>query len=214
MKLVYQFTLDTFKEFERALKKEGRSFCVRYAQEELKVLSQAYLQEAKWFHKKYIPNYDEYFPNAIVSSGCTFVTLGSYLGMGDIAEKEAFESIKTNPKAMRVVCVIGRLMNDMVDHKFDKDRDYVATAVKSYLKQYDVLEEVAYKELDKQIENAWMDINEEILGPTIVPMPLLARILNLCRAMDVIYKESNSYSIVNEAYKENIRAVLINPIQM
>ncbi|GAB4843516.1 hypothetical protein Ancab_013478 [Ancistrocladus abbreviatus] len=134
--------------------------------------------------------------------------------MGGITEKEAFESIKTNPKAMRVACVIGRVMNDKVDHKFDKERDYVATVLKSYLKQYDVLKEVAYKELYKQIENVWMDINEEILRPTIVPMPLLAHILNLCHAMNVIYKDSNGYTIIDEANKENIRAMLINPIQM
>ncbi|GAB4843514.1 hypothetical protein Ancab_013476 [Ancistrocladus abbreviatus] len=134
--------------------------------------------------------------------------------MGDTTKQEAFESIKTNPKAMRVACVIGRLMNDMVDHKFDIERNYVATVVKSYLKQYDVLEEVAYKELHKQIENVRMDINEEILGPTIVPMPLLACILNFFRAMDVIYKNSNGYTIIDEANKENIRAMLVNPIQM
>ncbi|GAB4843508.1 hypothetical protein Ancab_013470 [Ancistrocladus abbreviatus] len=214
MKLAYQFILDTFKEFERDLEKEGRSFCVRYAQEELKALSRAYLQEAKWFHKKYIPNYDEYFANAIVSSACTFVRVGSYLGMEEIAKREAFESIKTNPKATRAAGIIGRLMDDIGDHKFDKDRDYIVTAVKCYLKQYDVFEKVVHKELQRQIENAWMDLNEEILGPTIVPRPLLARSLNFCRAMDVIYKDLDGYTIVDEANKENIRAMLINPIQM
>ncbi|GAB4843517.1 hypothetical protein Ancab_013479, partial [Ancistrocladus abbreviatus] len=135
------------------------------------------MSEAKWVNKKYVPNYDEYLANAMVSSACTLVMVGSYLGMGEITEKEAFESVKTNPKATRAAGIIVKLMNDIGDHK------------------YDVSKEVVHDEFHKQIENAWMDLNEEILGSIIVPMPLLDCILNYCRAMDFICKDLNGYAI-------------------
>ncbi|RVW33197.1 Valencene synthase [Vitis vinifera] len=70
----------------------------------------------------------------------------------------------------------------------------------------------AYSEFRKQIENAWMDISQECLKPTAVPMPLLARVLNLTRAADVIYKEQDSYTHVGKVMKNNIAAFFINPI--
>jgi hypothetical protein len=42
------------------------------------------------------------------------------------------------------------------------------------MKQYGVsVEEEVYKLFRKEIANAWKDINQELLKPTAVPMPLL-----------------------------------------
>ena len=96
--------------------------------------------------------------------------------------------------------------------QFEQKRGHVASAVECYMKQYGVSEEQAYSEFQKQIENAWLDINQECLKPTAVAMPLLARVLNLTRAADVIYKEQDSYTHVGKVMKNNIAAFFINPI--
>ena len=57
-----------------------------------------------------------------------------------------------------------------------------------------------------------MDINQECLKPTAVPMPLLTRVLNLSRVMDVIYKEGDGYTHVGKVMEDNIGSVLIDPI--
>ena len=49
------------------------------------------------------------------------------------------------------------------------------------MKQYSVSEQLAYHELNKQVEKAWKDINQEFLRPTAIPMPLLTRVLNFAR---------------------------------
>ena len=41
----------------------------------------------------------------------------SFLGMGDIITKEAFDWIFNNPKIIAASSVIGRLMDDMKSHK-------------------------------------------------------------------------------------------------
>ena len=47
---------------------------------------------------------------------------------------------------------------------------------------------------------------------SIVPMPLLMRVLNLTQVVDVIYKEGYSYTHVGKEMKDNVASVLIDPI--
>jgi len=81
--------------------------------------TKAWFQEAKWCHEKYIPTYDEYLKIALESMGHVVGTVGSYLGMGKTATKEAFEWISQNPmpKPVKASAVIFRLMNDVGGHK-------------------------------------------------------------------------------------------------
>lgn len=79
--------------------------------------SQAYLQEARWRHEKYVPTYDEYMKNAIFSSGSLFVTVTTYLCMGNIPNKDSFEWLHHNSRAPRASSVLTRLANDISGHK-------------------------------------------------------------------------------------------------
>ncbi|KAL6311283.1 hypothetical protein AAG906_013254 [Vitis piasezkii] len=54
-------------------------------------------------------------------------------------------------------------------------RGHVASGIECYMKQYGASEEEVYDEFQKQVVDAWRDINEEFLRPTVVPMPLLMR---------------------------------------
>ena len=76
------------------------------------------------------------------------------------------------------------------------------------MKQHGVSEQVAYDELNKQVVDAWKDINEECIRPTAFPMPLLTRVLNLTRVIDVVYKERDGYTFVGEEMKDNVASVL------
>ncbi|GAY33533.1 hypothetical protein CUMW_284210 [Citrus unshiu] len=102
-------------------------------------------------------------------------------------------------------------MNDIMSHKFEQSRGHVASSVECYIKQYEATEEEAYNELRKQVSNAWKDINEDCLRPTVVPMPLLMRILNLTRDADVTYKYDDGYTFA-EVLKDFIASLFINPV--
>jgi (-)-germacrene D synthase len=80
------------------------------------------------------------------------------------------------------------------------------------MKQHGVSEQVVHDELKMQVDDAWKDINEECMRPTVVPMPLLMRVLNLARVIDVIYKESDGYTHVGKEMKDNIASVLIDAV--
>jgi hypothetical protein len=73
-------------------------------------------------------------------------------------------------------------------------------------------EEEATNELCKQVRDAWKDINEGCLYPTTVPMPLLTRILNLARVMDVVYKDEDGYTNAGIVLKDFVASMLIDPV--
>ncbi|KAJ9671856.1 hypothetical protein PVL29_025515 [Vitis rotundifolia] len=140
--------------------------------------------------------------NALVSCGYSMLTTTSFVGMGDIATKEAASSI---------IC---RLMDDIVSHEFEQKRGHVASAVECYMKQHGVCQQEAYDELNKQIVNAWKDINKECVKPTQVSMPLLTRVLNFTRVMDILYKDERSVHTSGKLMKDLITSILIDPVPM
>ncbi|KAJ9676254.1 hypothetical protein PVL29_024989 [Vitis rotundifolia] len=212
MKHCYVALLDVYKEIEEEMEKERYQYRVHYAIEAMKNQVRAYFAEAKWFHEQHIPTMEEYMRVALLSSGYSLLATSSFIGMGEIVSKEAFDWVISDPKIIRASTVIARFMDDMTSHKFEQERGHVASGIECYMKQCGVSEEQAHKEFHNQIVNAWMDINQECLKPTAVPMPLLTRVLNLSRVMDVIYKEGDGYTHVGKVMKDNIGSVLIDPI--
>ncbi|KAL6311315.1 hypothetical protein AAG906_025533 [Vitis piasezkii] len=217
MKHCYVALLDVYKEIEEEMEKKGNQYRVQYAIEAVghsaltlfyENLVRAYFHEAKWFHEGRIPTMEEYMRIALVTSGYYMLTTMSFIGMGEIVTKEAFDWVISDPKIITASAVICRLMDDISSHK----RGHMASGIECYMKQYGVSEDQVYSEFYKQVENAWLDINQECLKPTAVPMPLLTRVVNLSRVMDVIYKEEDGYTHVGKVMKNNIGSVLIDPI--
>ena len=73
-------------------------------------------------------------------------------------------------------------------------------------------EEEAINEFCKQVTDAWKDINKECLYPTTVPMPILMRILNLARVIDVVYKDEDGYTHAEIVLKDFVTSLLIDPV--
>ncbi|KAG6689506.1 hypothetical protein I3842_11G178800 [Carya illinoinensis] len=213
MQICYGALLDIFEEIEQELAKQGRPYLVIYAKKAMKILVRAYFNEAKSFNMKQIPTMEEYMEVAIPSSGYPMLIAVSFVFMGEIVTKEAFEWIFSNPKVITASAVIARLMDDSGSHKFEQERGHAASAVECYMNQYGVSEtQLAYEELNRQVSNAWKDINEEFTRTNAMPMPLLMCVLNLSRAIDVIYKNGDGYTRVGKEMSENVAAALIHPV--
>ncbi|XP_022734497.1 probable terpene synthase 2 [Durio zibethinus] len=212
MKLFYSELLNVYKEMEDLMMKQGKLYRVQLAKEAMKEQCQAYYVEAKWLHENYTPTVEEYMSIALVSCAYKMLTIASFVGMEDTITKDTFIWAFNDPKILRASTIICRLMDDIASHKFEQERGHIPSAVECYMKQYGVSEQVAYNELNKQIEDAWKDINEEFLKPTAVPVAAFNRILNFTRVIDLIYKDEDAYTLVGEAVKTSINSLLIDPI--
>ncbi|KAG2682103.1 hypothetical protein I3760_11G175400 [Carya illinoinensis] len=192
MKMSYQALLDVYTEMEQNLG-EGKSYRVQYAIE-----------------YKYIPTMDEYMPLALVISAYAMLPTTSLVGMGELVTKDSFEWLFSDPRMVTVLAVVCRLMDDIVSHKFEQKRGHVASAVECYMTQHGVIEEEAVHELRKQLTNAWKDINKVCLYPTKVPMPILMRVLNLARVIDVMYKDEDGYTHARIVLKDFVASSMVD----
>ncbi|KAG6745718.1 hypothetical protein POTOM_050221 [Populus tomentosa] len=200
-------------EIEEKVAKEGWSYRVHFGKEAMKVQVRAYFNEAKWFHENHIPTMEEYMQVALETTGYSMLATVSFIGMaGDMVTEQAFDWVFNRPKIVRASERICRLVDDVRSHKFEQKRGHAASGVECYIRQYGLSEQEVYKEFHMQVVNAWKDINEECLKPTAVPMPLLERILNLSRVIDVIYKEEDEYTHVGEVMKNNIASLLVDSV--
>ncbi|KAF7142070.1 hypothetical protein RHSIM_Rhsim06G0189800 [Rhododendron simsii] len=117
MKHFYQKILDTYNVFEAEMAKQGRLYRVEYAKSVFKDMARAYLAEAKWYHDGYVPTMEEYMPVAQASSGVRSLVTVSFVGMGELATKSAFDWIRSDPLISQATEVIGRLMDDVAGHE-------------------------------------------------------------------------------------------------
>ncbi|KAL0001134.1 hypothetical protein SO802_014915 [Lithocarpus litseifolius] len=205
MKLCYKAHLDVYEEIEDEMSKEGKSYL-------MKKLVQAYFVEAKWFNEGYIPTMDEYMSNALKSSGYPTVITISFVGMGDIVTQEAFQWVSQEPKIVKAASTISRLMDDIVSQEFEQKREHFVSSIDCYMKQHGVSKEEVHNEFQKQIQNAWKDINQGCLRPTQVPMLLLTRVLNFSQVMDLLYKDEDAYTHIGEVLLQGVSSLLVDSV--
>ncbi|XP_060183183.1 (-)-germacrene D synthase-like [Lycium barbarum] len=179
---------------EELLAKENKSYRILYAKAELKKVVKAYYQEFKWYHAGYVPTFEEYLKVALVTSCHMMLSTTSLVGMGELVTKENFEWVTSEPSM------------------FEQERGHVASAVESYTKEFGCSNQEAYVNLEKLVANAWKDINENCLYPMPAPTPILVRVLNLTRAINLLYKDEDIYTNSKTKLKDIIHKVLVQPL--
>ncbi|XP_062005502.1 (-)-alpha-pinene synthase-like [Rosa rugosa] len=214
MKIFYRTLFNFCNEIEVAMVTQGTSYRVHYAKEVIKAQARLYFAEAQWLHENYIPSMDEYMQVSVRSVGNTLLSTISLVGMGDIVTKEAFEWLANDPKILRASNIIFRLMDDLVSSKFEKEREHISSSIDCYMKQHGVSEKETVVVFNKKVADSWKDINEEFLRPTDVPMPVLTRILNLTRVVDLLYKGEDEYTRVGKVMKDGVASLLIDPVPL
>ncbi|CAL1391957.1 unnamed protein product [Linum trigynum] len=213
-KFWFNTLLDLFADIEAHVSKEGRSFCMVYARRGVKELVRTYIKEARWYNKGYIPKMEEYVPNGYVSVGYPLGMTILCCGMGEAASEEVFQWLFNQPNPNIVVAgsSIVRLMDDIVSHEFEQERGHVASSVECYMKQHGVSKQEAYVELNNLVEILWKDVNEDLLRPLKVSLPILTAIVNLVRVMDLLYKDEDTYTNAKTFMKEVITGTLVEPV--
>ncbi|KAK8527240.1 hypothetical protein V6N12_054462 [Hibiscus sabdariffa] len=217
MKLFYKTLLNVYREMEEVMTEQGQSYRVRYAINKLKELSESYFAEVKWYRENCVPTMEEYMRVAIISCGGSLLSFTSLVGMGDELTPEIFNWAFNNPKIIVASTIHSRLFDDIITHKFEQERGHCVSAVECYMREHRVLEEEACNELKKQMDNAWKDINHEMIFSETsknVPMSVLTRVLNLTRGTEFMYKVGDGYTHVEKTTKEGINSLLIDSISV
>jgi len=73
--------------------------------------------EAQWADEGYVPTFDEYVRNGLATSTYAVITAASFVEMDEVAGREEYEWLNSNPKIIKAGKMIGRLMNDIAGHE-------------------------------------------------------------------------------------------------
>ncbi|KAF8032174.1 hypothetical protein BT93_D1184 [Corymbia citriodora subsp. variegata] len=212
MQAHYKELLDLYDEIGNELAMKGRSYRLAYAKGAMKKQARGFFHEAKWFHTGYTPTLEEYMPLALLTTCYEALSITALVGMGDVVTRDAFEWLLGDCKILRASQIICRFMDDISSHQFEQKRGHIASSVELLMKEKGISEKEANEELQKRVVDAWKDINEEFLRPTEVPMPILMRILNLSRVIDVLYTNGDHYTHSKTKVKEHITSLFVSPL--
>ncbi|KAG5601083.1 hypothetical protein H5410_032453 [Solanum commersonii] len=168
--------------------------------EQMKKLVRAYFKEAQWLNDaNYIPKYEEHMENSLVSAPYMMASTTSLIGMEEFISKQTFEWLMNEPLIVRASSLISRAMDDIVGHdvsttRNEQERGHVASIIECYMKEYGASKQETYIKFQKEVTNAWKDINKELFRPTEVSMFVLERVLNFARVIETLYKEEDGYT--------------------
>ncbi|XP_057799416.1 vetispiradiene synthase 2-like [Salvia miltiorrhiza] len=210
MKIIYRALLELYDQYEQELRLQGRSFAVNYAKATMQEIVRSYNIEAKWFIKGYMPPFSEYMANGFITSTYYLLAATSFLGVAS-ATSHAFDWLVNEPRIQVANVTICRVIDDVATYEIEKKRGQSVTGIECYMKEHGVCEEEAMQEFKKMAEEAWKDINGEIVKEKSVSMEILKRIVNLSRLIDVVYKHNqDGYTHPEKVLKPLITALLVD----
>nr|QEY10188.1 terpene synthase 4 [Scutellaria barbata] len=213
MQIIYKALMEIFEEVKEEMIRQGTSYRINYGIEAMKVMARDYFYEAKnWREAKYKPKMEEYMQVATSSTAYTSLMIISFLGMPNFVKKQHFDWVLSKPHIVRATLIICRLTDDIVGHEFERQREHIPSSIECYMDEHKVSKEETISVFKNQIEDAWKYINEAFLSPTKVPVPILYRILNFARVIEVIYSKGDWYTNVGPEMQSFINQLFIDPI--
>nr|ABR09288.1 monoterpene synthase [Zea mays]ABR09289.1 monoterpene synthase [Zea mays] len=216
MKFIFAKILDTCQSFEDELAPDEK-YRMHYLKTFIIDLVRAYNEEVKWREQGYVPaTVEEHLQVSARSGGCHLLSCTSFVGMGDVADQEAFEWVRGVPKIVKALCIILRLSDDLKSYEREKMNSHVASTMESCMKEHQVPLEVARVKIQETIDETWKDFNEEWLNLNTnshLPRELLERIFNLTRTMVYIYQQDDAYTNCH-VIKDTINSLFVEPVSI
>ncbi|XP_044461959.1 (E)-beta-farnesene synthase-like [Mangifera indica] len=212
MKFIYKTLFDILGAIEEDMTREGRPYGISYTKKLVQRVIEAYYTEAVWFNKGYVPTFKEYMDVALETASCRLIISIPFIAL--CATEEDFEWLCSDQKIITAVDIISRLLDDKASHRFEQKRGHVPSAVECYMKQHGVSEDEAIRVILEQVADAWKDLNEAMLKPTPISMPLLERIHHYVCTMEFMYKDDLDIDAFSDSskIKDQVASVLRDPI--
>jgi len=140
--------------------------------------------------------------------------VGSLVGMGDVATKEAFEWAIGHTDAIRASGEVSRFMDDMADFKRGRDKMDVATSVECYMKEHNVTSEVAVAKIGSFVDDAWKTINQALFDHRSPRLPVLQRVANFAMSIMIIFLDQRDGYTNSKEFKETLESQFVKHIPL
>ncbi|KAJ4755865.1 Terpene synthase [Rhynchospora pubera] len=195
------------------LKKKGLDV-IPYFKRAWKDLCKAYLTEARWYHNGYLPTLEEYLENAWVSISGNIAISTAYCINNYVTAKELEQFSSGYPDIVRYSSMNLRLYNDLATSTAELERGDVNKVVQCYMRDKNVTELVARKEINEMIWKYWKLINAEIMSNCAFGKYLKNTASNIARMAQCIYQNGDGYGMPDGETKDQISKLLFEPIKL
>ncbi|XP_031119843.1 vetispiradiene synthase 3-like [Ipomoea triloba] len=216
MKISYKALINLYdEEFNKELSEEGKSFALYNAKERMKELVRAYYTELKWSTKGCMPSFVEYLNNYGLASSTIYSVITTFLLGQKPVRREASEWVNQNPRILEANAILARLINDIASYEREKSSS-LYTGIDCYMRDYGVSVHEAMDKLQEIVDNAWKDINEDIVEPTLpISREILMCLLNIARVDSVVYMQNqDGFTNSEKVMKPYMIAVLVGSFEI
>uniref|UniRef100_A0A2C9UU87 Uncharacterized protein n=1 Tax=Manihot esculenta TaxID=3983 RepID=A0A2C9UU87_MANES len=213
MKLCFLALYNTVNEMTYDTLAKHGEFVHPYLKKSWADLCKAFLQEAKWRHKKLTPSFNEYIENGWRSVSGTVILMHAYLLLDQKILKQGLDSLVNHHHILKWPSVVFRLCNDLATSSGELDRGETINSISCYMDEHGVSEEYARKEINKMIDNAWKKMNQynqtEVNSFTKL---FIEASINLARISQCVYQHGDGHGAPDTNSKKRVVSLIIEPI--
>ncbi|OIT26964.1 PREDICTED: (-)-camphene/tricyclene synthase, chloroplastic-like [Nicotiana attenuata] len=214
MKVCYLALFNTVTEIAYEVLKEQGINIIPYLRKSWGDLCKAYLQEARWYYKGYIPTLEEYMDNAWISVGSLVIVFNAFFFVTNPITKEALEYLSKYPDIIRWSATIIRLADDLATTSDEMKRGDVAKSIQCYMNEKAVSEEDARKHISSLIKETWKLINTAQQENAIFSEAFIRCGVNIARTGQSIYQYGDGHGIQNSMIKNRNSESFFEPIKI
>ncbi|KAJ6763729.1 R-LINALOOL SYNTHASE PROTEIN-RELATED [Salix purpurea] len=212
MKICYMALFNTTNNIGyRILKKQGWNVVPHLKRTWIDII-EAFLVEAKWFDKNYVPSPEEYLANGVTTGGTYMALVHAFFLMGQNVTNETAAMMEPYPNLFSVSGKILRLWDDLGTAEEEQERGDVASSIQCYTNEKAFSSEKEAREhIRNLISSSWLELNGELVSPTAaLPLSIVKASLNLGRTAQVVYEHGDDENA--SCVAENVQALIYTPI--
>ncbi|CAL0333906.1 unnamed protein product [Lupinus luteus] len=214
MKICFLALYNTVNELAYDTLKDQGQYILPYLTKAWSDMLRAFLQEAKWCRDKNLPKFDDYLNNAWVSVSGVVILIHSYFLLNHNITKETLVSLENYHDLLRRSSIIFRLCNDLGTSMSELQRGEVANSIACYMCENRVSYEGAYKHIHSLLDETWKKLNKDRVTYSPFPKPFVEIVINLARMSQCTYLYGDGHGAPDNAAKNRIRSLIIEPIDV
>ncbi|KAL4193784.1 hypothetical protein AMTRI_Chr06g178610 [Amborella trichopoda] len=195
MKICYLALYNTINQMAIEILNDYGRNVVMHLKKRWSDLCHAYLVEAQWVRRGYVPTLDEYLRTSAITGGTYMALFHSLCLMGDKVTRESNETIDQNPNIVWCSAVILRLWDDLGTSKDEKERGDVSSSIEYYMRNNGkCTDDQARENIRSCISDTWKELNCHYFQSSPFSKSFSKAALNLSRMAQVIYQHGDNPS--------------------
>ncbi|OAY79143.1 Terpene synthase 10 [Ananas comosus] len=176
-------------------------------------LCKAYLVEAKWYNKNYIPTLEEYLQNGWLSISGQVVLFYAYCLAPDLTQQD-LDLFHNYSEIIRWSSITCRLYNDLGTSKSEHQRGDVAKSIHCCMHHEGITEAAARERIKELIYDCWKKLNRARRVDSAFNKNFADIAMNMSRTARSFYIHGDGYGSPEGETKDRIISLLIEPVQI